>query len=234
MYHLGTACKSRWKNIRDQFRRHVSRKQTTSGQAAENTKKYKYEDYLQFLLPYIGERQTVSNVKSPGCNNSQDNDTDELCENSHPVTETEQTSTAAQVKETAQSSQTAVKEIHKHKPMKRKYASESPSSILMKYILEKNSANRQNDQSDIDTFLTSIRATLKKFSPYYLHLAKGRIFNIVHELDFQQLQNSAQPQSSQNNSPWPSPSASTIQNDSPWPTPTASPSQNTNVQEGSQ
>lgn len=44
------------------------------------------------------------------------------------------------------------------------------------------------DASDpVDAFLLSIGATLKKFSPYHLNLAKSKIFHIVQEHDLQQI-----------------------------------------------
>lgn len=44
------------------------------------------------------------------------------------------------------------------------------------------------DTSDpVDAFLLSIGATLKKFSPYHLNLAKSKIFHIVQEHDLQQI-----------------------------------------------
>lgn len=39
----------------------------------------------------------------------------------------------------------------------------------------------------VDAFLISIGATLKRFSPYHLNLAKSKIFHIVQEHDLQQI-----------------------------------------------
>jgi hypothetical protein len=50
------SCKRRWVNIRDQFKKSLSRWKTKSGQAADmNVKKYKYKEVLQFLMPHIHE-----------------------------------------------------------------------------------------------------------------------------------------------------------------------------------
>ncbi|XP_071653243.1 uncharacterized protein [Temnothorax longispinosus] len=56
------ACKTRWSNIRDNFRKSLKRRVTKSGQAASKIIKYKFEEELQFLLPYLKERETISNV----------------------------------------------------------------------------------------------------------------------------------------------------------------------------
>jgi len=55
-------CKKKWSSVRDQFRRTLQKRKTASGQAAVNNRKYKYEDILEFLLPHISERDTLSNV----------------------------------------------------------------------------------------------------------------------------------------------------------------------------
>ena len=44
------------------MRRTLQKRKTTSGQAAEKLYKYKYEDVLSFLVPYLGEREGRTNV----------------------------------------------------------------------------------------------------------------------------------------------------------------------------
>ncbi|XP_031347548.1 transcription factor Adf-1-like [Photinus pyralis] len=62
-------CKTKWIHIRDQFRRILKKRKTTTGMAAGPVRKYKYEDILQFILPQMSERETLSNVSQ-----SQDED----------------------------------------------------------------------------------------------------------------------------------------------------------------
>jgi hypothetical protein len=58
-------------NIRDQFKKSLNRRKTKSGQAAgSNIKKYKYEEVLQFLMPHIHERSTISSIEQPPENDS--------------------------------------------------------------------------------------------------------------------------------------------------------------------
>ncbi|XP_076645602.1 uncharacterized protein LOC143355036 [Halictus rubicundus] len=59
-------CKSRWQNLRDQFRKFRARSSAVrSGQAADNAlRKYKYEDAMQFLVPFFQERQTLCSLVS--------------------------------------------------------------------------------------------------------------------------------------------------------------------------
>lgn len=53
----------KWSSVQDQLRRTLQKRKTASGQAALNNRKYKYEDILQFFLPHILERDTLSNVE---------------------------------------------------------------------------------------------------------------------------------------------------------------------------
>lgn len=56
----------------------------------------------------------------------------------------------------------------------------------MKTFLEK--YTRPNLKEDVvDSFLNGIRATLKTFSPYYLNIAKSKMYAILSEADMEQL-----------------------------------------------
>jgi len=58
----GGNCKARWNNIRDNFRKSLSKRRTTSGQAVKKVKPYRFESQLQFLLEYMEERETKGNI----------------------------------------------------------------------------------------------------------------------------------------------------------------------------
>lgn len=65
-------------------------------------------------------------------------------------------------------------------------AVETPSSILMQYILDqKKDSSRETNH--IDTFLSGIAETMKSLPPLYQHMAKSRIFNVVSEIELQVL-----------------------------------------------
>lgn len=69
----------------------------------------------------------------------------------------------------------------------------SASSGVMEYILKNKEKSNTQDIHPIDAFINGLAATMKSFSPYYQHLAKGRIFAIVQDLEWEQL--SAEPSS---------------------------------------
>jgi hypothetical protein len=65
-----------------------------------------------------------------------------------------------------------------------KYITETASSALMKYITENNKI--LNDyKHPIHAFLEGLAPTLKNLPPYHQHLAKGKIFSVVQELEGQ-------------------------------------------------
>ncbi|KAJ8867948.1 hypothetical protein PR048_031757 [Dryococelus australis] len=50
-----SACKAKWNNIRDQYRKTIRKRKTSTGKSATNIRKYKYEPILQFIVPHLNE-----------------------------------------------------------------------------------------------------------------------------------------------------------------------------------
>lgn len=59
----GLTCKTRWNNIRDNYRKSLKKTETKSGQKKTNVKLYKYYEQLHFLKKYFNERLTVQSVE---------------------------------------------------------------------------------------------------------------------------------------------------------------------------
>jgi len=66
---------------------------------------------------------------------------------------------------------------------------ETASSTIMKYLLEKKEVETKTENvvHPVDAFLSGIGATLKTLDPYNLNLAKSRIFNIVQDIELNQI-----------------------------------------------
>ncbi|XP_072390316.1 uncharacterized protein [Diabrotica undecimpunctata] len=197
---LGVAandCKQRWFSLRDQFRRALRSKKTVSGQAAVKKRKWKYEDELNFLIPFFQERDTVSNVVS-------ENSSDELAgveesscrvENEGESSREQETYSQLETGESSQSSSQSENRSQKfknppvQKPKRAKVCNsetaESPSTTLMKYIISK--TEQPTNTNPIDAFLSGISETIKTFPPVYQHMAKTKIFGIVSEIELQLL-----------------------------------------------
>lgn len=67
------------------------------------------------------------------------------------------------------------------KPQKSNAASTSALEVST------NSFGELDPSDQVDSFLLSVGATLKTFSPYHLNLAKSQIFAVVQEHDLQQI-----------------------------------------------
>jgi hypothetical protein len=168
------SCKRRSVNIRDQFKKSLDRRKTKSGQAADsNVKKYKYEEALQFLIPHIHERYTISSIEQPS-----ESDSDMV--NSQVMASADD----EKLEEISASNRNA--DIHQPENPRKKRNIVLPETALMKYIIENN--KKQNDyKHPIDAFLEVLAPTLKNLPPYYQHLARGKIFSVVQELESQAL-----------------------------------------------
>jgi len=73
------------------------------------------------------------------------------------------------------------------KTKKKKDETSSASAVLMKYIVDNNQKTTTEAKHPIDAFLEGIAPTIKNLSPYLQHVAKGKIFSIVQELERQAL-----------------------------------------------
>ncbi|XP_072378709.1 uncharacterized protein [Diabrotica undecimpunctata] len=183
------ACKSRWQNIRDQFRKNLAKKVTKSGQAAEKRKKYKYEDCLQFLIPFFAKIDTLSNVQSSESdapvNTIHEETEDEVSQFQavQPTTEILETSTPTE----AENQPPPVIKTPPGRTKRKLSEQESASTTLMKYIIARENSHKTENVHPIDAFFSGLAATVKLFSPYYQHLAKGRLFQVVQDLEEQQL-----------------------------------------------
>lgn len=80
-----------------------------------------------------------------------------------------------------------------HKKNDKKTA-ETASSTVMKYLLETKKNNEEKKKTDpVDAFLLGIGSTMKTFDPYFLNLAKSKIFNIVQDMEMQQIMRKQNP-----------------------------------------
>lgn len=169
------ACKRRWINIRDQFKKSLNRRKTRAADTI--LKQYKYEKILQFLMPHIQERTTISNTELSVGENQSDSET----LNSQTVAPVNSES----YEQSNLNESTA--NIHQQLPRKkRENVVDGASATLMKYMIQENGKQQnQNDTHPMDAFLNGLAPTLRNLPPYYQHLAKGKIFSVVQELEAQ-------------------------------------------------
>lgn len=188
------------------------RRETKSGQAALKIKKWKFEEEMSFVVPYMQERDTCTNlidisddVNEDGPNEKEyddkneeegddrsddkDDDKDDGIDGedvNESLIEDEKKKKQKEIK------RKVITKVARNSGNKCQTQSESASAVMVKYLLEKIIANARitpptPQPSAIDTFFSSIAATVNNFSPYYQNIAKSQIFSIISELKMKQI-----------------------------------------------
>lgn len=196
-------CKQRWTNIRDQYKKCLKSQKTSTGQATKKIKLYKFYEQLLFLKAVDQDRDKIENFVE-GCETmpsppsditqSMSNDSD-INQEAHSQAHDESLAAFSATNEQGElTSDLPIQEPQRKPSLKKKLSApvpESASSTLMKYVLMNRNKNTEHtekvEQHPIDAFLQGLAPTLKSFSPYLQHLAKGQIFQVIHNLELQQL-----------------------------------------------
>jgi hypothetical protein len=151
-------------------------------------KKYKYEDVLSFLCGYFQERDTMGNISL------EDIRDDEVYEHEdHKVGHFEESNTesvadnqSSKGHSTYQHPATRSLPSSSATTKKRKCEpQETTASTFIKYLLDRSQTMPPTPVhvDAVDAFLAGLAPTLKTFTPYYLNLAKTKIFSAVQEYE---------------------------------------------------
>ena len=150
---------------------------------------------LEFLLPHIQDRNTITNIEYDSVSEESRHDVEinETAENDNDTPVPTLTDNQPQSNSISQSilrqNTTQVNQSHRRKRRQNQVSSVQPSAsasqTLMEYIIN-NKKNAENIDP-IDAFFKGLAPTIKRFSPYYQHLARARIFQVVQELEWEQL-----------------------------------------------
>ncbi|CAH1396352.1 unnamed protein product [Nezara viridula] len=182
----GVQCKTRWTNIRDHFRRHLLKRKKMPEYVTEFRKKYKYADRLQFLVPFTIDRHAGynSSLQETSAHTELMDDINEAIPDEQSDTETNQSQISSSVPAKTFQGCSNVGRSQSTSSL-----ADTPSLPPVKYIIDKDdpqNISHAASNDDIDTFLMGIASTLKRLNPYNQHVAKGQIFNIVHEMEAQE------------------------------------------------
>lgn len=161
---------------------------------------------MEFLKPHIKERDSISNIDvvtddDDGVLSHSDDDNDIQVGGENSVSfenDIQNVETSFNTSALIQPRQKKIKKTNSLKPP------ETASSTLMKYIIEQKNAEQSYPTTSkldaMDQFFSSMCSTAKQFSPYLQHIAKTKVFQIISELELEQLrQNQPQPQSTISN-----------------------------------
>ncbi|XP_076029490.1 uncharacterized protein LOC143018188 [Oratosquilla oratoria] len=194
----GSSCRSRWNNIRDNYRKSLKKTSTKSGQSAKKIRLYKFSEQLDFLKRYFGERRVKGNI---ACREDEGNDHDCVVQQQedketmlqdageptvsdgglHEDLQTQPSPSPKPSFEAAVKPSTAKSANNKVAPQ------QTASAKLMEYLISKQ--ENQTTPHPVDAFLAGIAPTLKTLTPYYLNVAKSEIFATVQKYEMQMLIN---------------------------------------------
>uniref|UniRef100_A0A2A4JXY4 MADF domain-containing protein n=1 Tax=Heliothis virescens TaxID=7102 RepID=A0A2A4JXY4_HELVI len=185
----GNECKKAWALLRDAFRRsHKKKKDTKSGQASVREKKWRYEEEMSFLLPYMKERPTKCPIPPvPGFNDyAHEEEVAQSPEVEQQSTDTFTPEVSQQTVGTLPTTPSPA-QTPKHPQPKgkrgQKATDETPSTVLMKYIIE--SKNNTPPPDDIEQVMAGVVTTLRSFPPRERAIAKAKIFKIVSDMEIE-------------------------------------------------
>jgi hypothetical protein len=166
-------------------------KRAKSEQECLPIKKWKFEDELSFLQPYLKDRTTVSSVNcgEGETHDESSSDVQEIPEDNPTVPIFLSQESGAPVSTTPRSSAPMVRLPTWSKS--RQFAmnaepQETPSAVMMKYLLN------QRQADDIDTFFSSMAATVRNFPPRERALAKAQVFSVISKLEIELVTQSSQ------------------------------------------
>ncbi|XP_026685418.1 uncharacterized protein LOC113470876, partial [Diaphorina citri] len=71
------ACKKRWESLRGQLRKHLKARETSTGRAAKKIRKWKLEDEMAFLIPFLKDKARVSSLGGTAEEEDDDVDSDD-------------------------------------------------------------------------------------------------------------------------------------------------------------
>ncbi|KAL1493698.1 hypothetical protein ABEB36_009393 [Hypothenemus hampei] len=159
---------ARWntRSIPDCYRKSKKRKLTKSGQPASKIVKYKYDDQLSFLIPFLKERSTISNNPEEEPRLMEEALMDE-CSNDENSTIDKGTN-----KRTEDDPEIISNRI----------CSIYPNEIYFK----RKGDNSESKVHPVDAFLAGIAPTLKTLDVCNLNAAKSKIFVILQEAEMTQ------------------------------------------------
>ncbi|XP_026759850.1 uncharacterized protein LOC113519007 [Galleria mellonella] len=208
----GSACKSRWNNIRDQFRKSLKKTITKSGRQ----KFYRYHEQMSFLRPFLNERESTSNTIRQSDYNITDTALDSssqhsthsllsLLESRQNIEQSpnslnhseEQDSNAISNSSLVITPRLSIDQASELRSTPSPRFLESPqeaikipnsaAGTLIEYLLKKKNEDdplrNTVEEHPIDKFLQCIAPTLKCLTPYYQNLAKSDIFTVVQKYE---------------------------------------------------
>lgn len=194
------SAKYRWKQLRDSHRDALKRqKSKKSGQATTKTREWKYQKLMEFLLPYMANRDRESSYKedisSPNNENDSSQSTQYSLNQDDSSQSTEHTPNQADnpnnLYEIASTSGISTDSVTPSSSKKKK--GDELSILIQKHMKNQEDFRKERqelrellkptDCDDTDHFFLSMAKTFKKLPDYMQVPLKRKLFNMISEAE---------------------------------------------------
>ncbi|XP_028161345.1 uncharacterized protein LOC114353515 [Ostrinia furnacalis] len=169
------ACRKRWCNIRDQFRKSLNKRKKDRAKGVTKFMRYKYESNLNFLIPHINPPGRKKRLGERSAEPTE--------QEGNKRAEQEGNRLQGQHSQSSDSEESSITDRSRKRPHENKTEPLTDINFMVEFL--KNQQRNQNDH--IEAFFKGLAATVKNFSPYYQYLAKGKLFAVVQELEWKQM-----------------------------------------------
>ncbi|XP_028175872.1 uncharacterized protein LOC114364082 [Ostrinia furnacalis] len=149
-----TECKTKWNLLRNAFIHAMSRRKTVTGQGVKNFKKWKFEEEMAFLLPFMANRNTIAAPVGEFLGGTSESPGADVIEEPFITNNSQQ---------------------------KKTRNLDTYHEDMLK--LMKARSQRKSEKNDIDLFFDSIAETVKKFPKLEQIRIKFNIMKMVHEVE---------------------------------------------------
>ncbi|VVC40408.1 MADF domain [Cinara cedri] len=183
----GDLLKSKWKNLRDTYQKHLRANKLTKGQSVNETKnknlatykKWQWASHMEYLKEHLSFAETISNVHEPA--QDEDNETNDLLNSTESTFE----------KNEVVISESPKKQRKKFKGPSQKNTEKDPQCSNVDKVLEhsqkKRKTSHNNVMEGIELLMMGHAKTIKKFSARRQAIAKTKIAKLIGELELEQL-----------------------------------------------
>ncbi|XP_076298762.1 uncharacterized protein LOC143217914 [Lasioglossum baleicum] len=188
-------CKKTWTSLRDGYRRALKRRKSTSGQAAVNIRRWKYEEEMAFLSRYYDDRHTLSSLKiGGGATGSTDGilerDSSEL--GADVASQGTSNSSHYEPYEPASPRPASPQRLPVATKKRRVEEPKSVAATVMDYLL---SDEKDKETDEVELFCRCIGAKLRKLNPVTMTIVKKEIFSLLSDVQCRQLRGDSSPSS---------------------------------------
>ncbi|CAB3981603.1 transcription factor Adf-1-like [Paramuricea clavata] len=187
-FSLGETAKKKWTNIRDAFQNNWKKNTSKSGDGAKkNIRCYKYAGILGFLIPFIQNRETSTNLDTPEEGSDSVGNGQEELERSDDEDSLLSTDTSASSTPSPGLSQslgaTPSSSIASYSSRKRRQNSTENAVDLSIVEYLKSRKTIPDKPDEITEFFNSMAISVKKIPELQQAVVKFKIHQIVHEME---------------------------------------------------